>query len=338
MNPNLSSVQKSWLENSFKTNGFGKILSTEQLRIESSEREFFRIRSLKNSSILMKVPSGIEESVFSFITKGNYFYKNNVNVPKIFSYDEDLGLILVEDFGDKIFQFNLSQDPDVYHELAINELIKIQSIDKNVGIFRKLDSSIFEMNWGLFEKYFFYNFLDLSDGQLLKEIKEGYEFVCNQLKSQPEVVCHYDFECRNLILTKDKLAGVLDFQDAVIGPIGIDPASLFKDLYHNWPEEKIQNWYCKYNAKIKKELGMELNLKLLVKFIDFASIQRQIRILGKLSQVYEQLNRLERTKDFPIIINYLQNTSRNYLELENFSGSIFLLNEPLKIKLEKILS
>ena len=82
---------------------------------------------------------------------------------------------------------------------------------------------------------------------------------------------------------------------------------------------------------------MELNLKLLVKFIDFASIQRQIRILGKLSQVYEQLNRLERTKDFPILINYLQNTSRNYLELENFSDSIFLLNEPLKIKLEKIL-
>ena len=85
-------------------------------------------------------------------------------------------------------------------------------------------------------------------------------------------------------------------------------------------------------------LNIELNLESLVKFIDFASIQRQVRILGKLSQVYEQLNRSERLKDFHKLINYLKNTSEKYSELENFSYSIAILKEPLKIKLEKIFS
>ena len=121
----------------------------------------------------------------------------------------------------------------------------------------------------------------MSDKKLLNQIKEGYKFVCNQLSLQPEVICHYDFECRNLIYTKDKKAGILDFQDAVIDPIGLDLASLFKDLYYDWPEEKIVDWYSKYNEKLKRILNIELNLESLVKFIDFASIQRQVRILGK---------------------------------------------------------
>ena len=338
MNSNLTSVQNSWLKNFFEINSFGEIIGSDQLRIESSQRKFFRIKSSKNSLILMIVPPGIEESVSSFVTKGNYFHKYDVNVPQIYASDEDLGLILVEDFGDKIYQFNIEEAPDKFYELAINELIKIQSIDKNNMLFKKLDFEIFEMNWNLFEKYFFDNFLGMSDRKLLNQIKEGYKFVCNQLSLQPEVICHYDFECRNLIYTKDKKAGILDFQDAVIGPIGLDLASLFKDLYYDWPEEKIVDWYSEYNEKLKRILNIELNLESLVKFIDFASIQRQVRILGKLSQVYEQLNRLERLKDFHKLINYLKNTSEKYSELENFSRSIAILQEPLKIKLEKIFS
>ena len=338
MNSNLTSVQNSWLKNFFEINSFGEIIGSDQLRIESSQRKFFRIKSSKNSLILMIVPPGIEESVSSFVTKGNYFHKYDVNVPQIYASDEDLGLILVEDFGDKIYQFNIEEAPDKFYELAINELIKIQSIDKNNMLFKKLDYEIFDMNWNLFEKYFFDNFLGMSDKKLLNQIKEGYKFVCNQLSLQPEVICHYDFECRNLIYTKDKKAGILDFQDAVIGPIGLDLASLFKDLYYDWPEKKILEWYREYNEKLKRVLDIEINLESLVQFIDFASIQRQVRILGKLSQVYEQLNRLERLKDFLKLINYLRITSGKYSELENFSNSIALLNEPLKIKLEKVFS
>jgi len=334
----ISVSQNNWLLKSFKDGGFGNITSTSQLRIESSQREFFRVKSIKRSLILMVVPAGIDESVSLFVTIGRFLKKNKVNVPEIFAYDENLGLILVEDFGDNLYQFNLDNSPDLYYEQAINELIKIQSSNKDDIFLKSLNEEIFDMNWELFEKDFYRNFLALSDEKLLHKIKKNYNFVCSQLENQPKVVCHYDYECRNLIFTSSKKAGILDFQDALIGPIGLDLASLFKDLYYEWPEEKIHNWYKIYISKIKKKLGLELSFELLVKFIDFASIQRQIRILGKLSQVYQQLSREERIKDFPRLIDYLVETSSRYVELENLSFAISSLREPLENKMDKIFS
>ena len=338
MSLEISVSQNNWLLKSFKESGFGNITSTSQLRIESSQREFFRVKSRKRSLILMVVPAGIDESVSLFVTKGRFLKKNKVNVPEIFAYDENLGLILVEDFGDNLYQFNLDNSPDMYYEQAINELIKIQSSNKDDIFLKSLNEEIFDMNWELFEKDFYRNFLAMSDEKLLHKIKKNYNFVCSQLENQPKVVCHYDYECRNLIFTSSKKAGILDFQDALIGPIGLDLASLFKDLYYEWPEEKIHNWYKIYISKIKKKLGLELSFELLVKFIDFASIQRQIRILGKLSQVYQQLSREERIKDFPRLIDYLVETSSRYVELENLSFAISSLREPLENKMDKIFS
>ena len=338
MSLEISVSQNNWLLKSFKESGFGNITSTSQLRIESSQREFFRVKSIKRSLILMVVPAGIDESVSLFVTIGRFLKKNKVNVPEIFAYDENLGLILVEDFGDNLYQFNLDNSPDMYYEQAINELIKIQSSNKDDIFLKSLNEEIFDMNWELFEKDFYRNFLAMSDEKLLHKIKKNYNFVCSQLENQPKVVCHYDYECRNLIFTSSKKAGILDFQDALIGPIGLDLASLFKDLYYEWPEEKIHNWYKIYISKIKKKLGLELSFELLVKFVDFASIQRQIRILGKLSQVYQQLSREERIKDFPRLIDYLVETSSRYVELENLSFAISSLREPLEKKMDKIFS
>ena len=338
MNLEISVPQNNWLLKSFEDNGFGNITSISQLRIESSQREFFRVKSKKNSLISMIVPPGIDESVYLFVSKGKFFKKNKVNVPEIFAYDENLGLILVEDFGDTLYQFNLDNSPDLYYEQAIDELIKIQSSYKDDNFFKPLNKKVFDMNWNLFEKNFYKNFLDMSDDKLLNKIKKNYDAVCYQLETQPKVVCHYDYECRNLIFTSSKRAGILDFQDALIGPIGLDLASLFKDLYYEWSEERIHSWYKSYISKVKKKFDLELSFESLVKFIDFASIQRQIRILGKLSQVYQQLNREERIKDFPRLINYLVETSSRYTELENLSLAISSLQGPLNKKMERIFS
>ena len=121
MNLEINSEQESWLENSLKYLKFGKISKQEKLRIESSQRSFFRITSQgHNSLILMVVPYGIDESVISFVDKAAIFKKYSVNVPNVYSYDLELGLILVEDFGDKIYQYNLQEDPDYFYERAIN--------------------------------------------------------------------------------------------------------------------------------------------------------------------------------------------------------------------------
>ncbi len=121
-----------------------------------------------------------------------------------------------------------------------------------------------------------------------------------------------------MALPKEKI-GVIDFQDALIGPLGIDLASLFKDLYREWTKEEISNWLDFYveNSQIAKSAS--LKSKDVRRMIDFASLQRQTRILGKLSQVFLKLNRSERLKDFKTILNYLMNTSSEYYETKRYS-------------------
>ena len=154
MNLEINSEQDSWLENSLKYLNFGRTAKQEKLRIESSQRSFFRITSHDhNSLILMVVPHGIDESVSSFVDKAAIFKKYSVNVPNVYSYDLELGLILVEDFGDKIYQYNLQEDPDYFYEKAINELVNIQSIKKDINSFNRLDQKLLSENWILFEEF-----------------------------------------------------------------------------------------------------------------------------------------------------------------------------------------
>ena len=334
----LSNTQSGWLLKQLKLIEKNGIKSSSKLRLESSQRDFYRIFfSNETSVILMVVPPGIEESVSSFYEKAKIFEKKQVNVPTIFSKSEELGLVLVEDFGDKLYQFNLSDEKaDLYYDLAINELVKIQSLELDKNIFSHFDDKLLLHNWNLFEEFFLNEFLESKiDNPATKTLRKVYEQISLNLLNQPKVICHYDFECRNLVY-KDNKTGVLDFQDAVIGPIGLDLASLFKDLYFFWPEEKIFTWYENYQRKIDFHLNLKVPMIKLIEYIDYCSIQRQFRILGKLSKVYLDLNRTNRINDFPILLNYIIDTSSKYEELKPISKILPSLTEILKERIAKI--
>ena len=117
----------------------------------------------------------------------------------------------------------------------------------------------------------------------------------------------------------EKKIGVIDFQDALIGPLGIDLASIFKDLYKKWTKEEILEWLDFYveNSQIVKTAS--LKTAEVKRMVDIASLQRQTRILGKLSQVFLELKRSERLKDFKTILKYLTTTSLEYDETKRYS-------------------
>ena len=136
-------------------------------------------------------------------------------------------------------------------------------------------------------------------------------------------ISHYDFETRNLIYLESSKTGVLDFQDAMIAPYAIDLASITKDLYMEWSKSQIDEWlnyYLKNNSNIKVS-----SLKKLKEDIEICAMQRQIRILGKLSQVSSTLNRKDRLKDFPVILNYLIESMSSYEELKDFSNFLKII-------------
>ena len=316
----ISAEYLNWVSESIGISNKELLSKGEKLRIESSQRTFFRIPYKDKSSILMVVPRGIDESIESFYTKAEIFKKANVNVPDIYFKNEALGLLIVKDFGDDVLQFYLNkQNSNKLIKLAIEQIHKIEVIELDKSIFLDFEK-ITENNLNLFKRFFLEEFLNAPELQILKEeIDEFYSLIISELKDYPQVISHYDFESRNLMSLSEEKIGVIDFQDALIGPLGIDLASLFKDLYIEWTDEEISNWLDFYveNSQIAKSAS--LKSKDVRRMIDFASLQRQTRILGKLSQVFLKLNRSERLKDFKTILNYLMNTSSEYYETKRYS-------------------
>ena len=316
----ISAEYLNWVSESIGISNKELLSKGEKLRIESSQRTFFRIPYKDKSSILMVVPRGIDESIESFYTKAEIFKKANVNVPDIYFKNEALGLLIVKDFGDDVLQFYLNkQNSNKLIKLAIEQIHKIEVIELDKSVFLDFEK-ITENNLNLFKRFFLEEFLNAPALQILKEeIDEFYSLIISELKDYPQVISHYDFESRNLMSLSEEKIGVIDFQDALIGPLGIDLASLFKDLYIEWTDEEISNWLDFYveNSQIAKSAS--LKSKDVRRMIDFASLQRQTRILGKLSQVFLKLNRSERLKDFKTILNYLMNTSSEYYETKRYS-------------------
>lgn len=316
----LSAESLKWVSKSIGVSNEDILSKGQKLRIESSQRTFFRIPFNDKSSILMVVPEGIDESIESFYTKGKIFKEANVNVPVIYFKNDSLGNLIVEDFGDDVLQFYLNEkNSNILIKLAIEQIHKIEVIKPDESIFSDFEK-ITENNLYLFKKFFLEEFLEVTELENLKEeIDEFYSTIISELKDHPKVINHYDFESRNLISLSEKKIGVIDFQDALIGPLGIDLASIFKDLYKKWTKEEILDWLDFYveNSQIVKTASLKtIEVK---RMVDIASLQRQTRILGKLSQVFLELNRSERLKDFKTILKYLMTTSLEYDETKRYS-------------------
>ena len=316
----ISAESLEWISNSIGLSNEDILSKGQKLRVESSQRTFFRIPFEDKSSILMVVPEGIDESIESFYTKAKIFRRANVNVPAIYFKNDLLGNLIVEDFGDDVLQFYLNEkNSNKLIKLAIEQIHKIEVIESDENIFSEFEK-ITENNLQLFKKFFLEEFLEAPGLDNLKEeISEFYSIIISELKDHPKVVNHYDFESRNLISLSEKKIGVIDFQDALIGPLGIDLASIFKDLYKKWSKEEIFDWLDFYveNSQIVKTAS--LKTAEVKRMVDIASLQRQTRILGKLSQVFLELKRSERLKDFKTILKYLMTTSLEYDETKRYS-------------------
>ena len=317
----ISAESLKWVSESTGVSNEDILSQGQKLRIESSQRTFFRIPFKDKSSILMVVPEGIDESIESFYTKAKIFKQAEVNVPDIYFKNNSLGHLIVEDFGDDVLQFYLNKkNSNKLIKLAIEQIHKIEVIKLDKDIFSDFEK-VTENNLNLFKKFFLEEFLEVPELESLKEeIDEFYSIIISELRDYPQVINHYDFESRNLMSLSEEKIGVIDFQDALIGPLGIDLASIFKDLYIKWTDDEIINWLDFYveNSQIAKSASLKsIDVK---RMIDFASLQRQTRILGKLSQVFLELKRSERLKDFKTILKYLITSSLEYGDTKRYSN------------------
>ena len=291
------------------------------LKLEASGREYWRISDNSDSLVFCYLNPLLGDH-FDFLKISNLFKANNINTTDILYHNPNIGVTLQKDLGDDdlLTIFNAKNKQDLLKR-SLDVLAKIQRLPQE-GIPKLThDDLIDQMN--LFVDIFCINFLkvdpDNSIDDLMLLTKEN-------IKKQPWVNCHFDFERRNLILHQDQIT-VIDHQDMKIGPLGIDLSGILIDHYYPVNFADINTMLDYFS----KQIEYNYDSQELLDFLRWGAIQRNMRILGTLANLYLEHNRIFRLKDLPMILSNLEDM------IPDNHKSKFFISEKLKPLLNEVL-
>ncbi|MDP3558878.1 MAG: phosphotransferase [Legionellaceae bacterium] len=295
-------ILQQWLKN---TLGTYTIIS---LTGDASFRQYFRVQSDTKSYILMDAPPE-KETLDPFIFIAQLFQDHRIAAPKIYATNAEHGFLLLEDFGDTLLLDTVSQySPDKYYHQALNLLQQIQDIPPAQYAHLPLFNVTFmQQECHLLEQWLC-PYLQLSlptrGTQLLHQ---GISNLVEEIAQQPQTIIHRDYHSRNLMIvpandsTLMPSLGVLDFQDAMIGPCTYDAVSLLKDCYIVWPPAKIERWLRYYYERS----GSKLSWDAFVYYFHLSGLQRHIKVLGIFSRLYLRDQKSRYLDDLPRVHAYV---------------------------------
>jgi len=297
---------KNWLKNQLNQQFIIKSASSD-----ASFRRYFRVIVGKKSYILMDAPPNLEK-IDNFINVTKKLAFERINVPKIISFSNELGLILMSDFGSQTFLDVL--DENNAHELYSNAIDSLLNIQKKVDIkgLKNYSEKLLIDEMKLFPEWYL---AKLKNNNLKNHDDLNQIFILISKKSLLQNMCfvHRDFHSRNLMLVKDNNPGILDYQDAVYGPLSYDLVSLLKDAYIRWDEEFVIDQAVRYWEKAKK-IGLIRNQDFseFYKNFECIGIQRHLKILGIFARLSIRDKKDQYLNDISLVEKYLLDTSERY--------------------------
>ncbi len=323
-----------WTNSIIENLDCNEIINIVPLREQASLRNYFRLETDQDTKIaVFSDPKTDINRVFENLSLG--LLNRGVNVPKIEAFDHERGFMIMEDFGDKVLQLEMNpEDEQKFYKSAINQLQLMQGISPFEGL-RKLSREILNDQMKLFEEWFLIGLLNFEYSSEQKRIIfDAYTFIAEECANQPQVLCHFDFEFRNLMLLEGNKLGILDFQDLCIGAYSLDLVSILKDLENPLKEEdldKYLEYFLKDHNHLDKDYLYQDNLR---RDLDFSGFQRQLRILGTLSRLHLRDKKSFRLLDLDQTLKFLTEDLIKYRELLNFQE---FLTEQVEPRLQKVL-
>jgi hypothetical protein len=241
----------------------------------------------------------------------------DVNVPIIHNVNIEQGFLLLSDLGNDLYldKLNKSSIYELYSD-ALSTLVAIQVL-VNVGGVDGYDKSLLIREMNLFREWLIEKHLNikLSDSQV-KILTKLFDLLVNNALQQPKVFVHRDFHSRNLMVTKENNPGVIDYQDAVYGPISYDLVSILKDCYIKWPKEEINKWVDFYLNKLYEEKAQyRINRDEFVRWFDLMGVQRHLKASGIFARLSHRDGKHNFLEDIPRTLSYILDLKEAYEEL-----------------------
>jgi len=309
MDQRLSTI-KSWLSD---------VLNSEDFTItpassDASFRRYFRVSQAELTWIVMDAPPS-QEDIAPFIKVSQFLNSQSLHVPNIIAQNSEMGLLLLSDLGTQPYldMLNNHSADNLYRD-AIDSLIKIQCSDPTGIDLPRYDSKLLQTELNLFPEWFLERHFELSPPAFLQPL---FDTLIDNALSQPQSVVHRDYHSRNLMVDAKHSPGIIDFQDAVIGPITYDLVSLLRDCYISWPEDKLEAWIHYYfSAAQQHELLPNCDITTFTRWFDLMGLQRHLKVLGIFCRLNYRDNKPNYIDDLPQTLRYVLQVCRRYDNLQ----------------------
>ena len=316
---------EQWLAGLFGTHDF----TVAPASADASFRRYFRVSRQGQTWIAMDAPPG-KEDMGPYIRVSAMLVDVGVNAPEVLHRDEVQGFLLNTDLGSRTYLADLDAGADA-ERLYLDAIEALVAIQARAGQHAKelpaYDDPLLRREMGLFPEWFCNKHLglQLSEDEVVG-LANTFDTLVAEALGQPRMFVHRDYHSRNLMVT-DGLSheqgghganpGILDFQDAVLGPVTYDLVSLLRDSYVAWPIERVHAWIKQFRDSAQRS-GMDVgsNPAQFQRWFDLMGVQRQLKVLGIFARLYHRDGKSGYLKDLPRTLSYVRQVTKNYRDLD----------------------
>lgn len=289
-------------------------LALERASSDAGFRTYWRARTADGSRIVMDSPPA-QEDVRPWLHMHAVLEAGGVRVPQVLARDEEAGFLLMEDLGARTWLQALDEtDPDAMFDAAVEQLLRLQALECPPDL-PHYDAALLQRELDLFGQWFLGRHLGVElDAGEREGLARVHAFLIGSALDQPQVFVHRDFMPRNLMPVDGGVA-VLDFQDAVRGPVAYDPVSLVRDAFHTWEPGRVHDWLGRYHARAAAAGVPVPGEARFRRDADLIGVQRHLKVLGIFARLDYRDGKPDYLADAPRFIAYLEHVMPAYPEL-----------------------
>ena len=286
---------------------------------DASFRRYFRITTPSGTRIIMDAPTA-QEDCRPFVKVAGLMRDAGVRAPQILAADLQQGFLLLTDLGRQTYLDVLTEDNfDTLFRPCADALVKWQLASKP-DVLPLYDAPLLKRELSLFPDWYIAKHLQVKLTHTQQETLERmFTLIIDAVLAQKRVYVHSDYMPRNLMVAdgdQENIPGVIDFQDAVYGPISYDIASLYRDAFISWDEERVLDGTIRYWEKARKAgLPVPAGFDDFYRDVEWMGLQRHLRILGIFARINFRDGKPQYLADAPRFVHYVRKTGERYQEL-----------------------
>ena len=309
----------AWLNQYFNVN-----VSPELISGDASFRRYFRVVVNNLSYIVVDSPPNLID-ISPFIQLADSYAKQGIAVPEVIASDKAQGLMLLSDLGDVQLLSVLNQDTlQGYYSQALVLLKDIAIVTHTqAGTLAEYDAEFVIRELTIFTEWLALHHLGLDPQQVKIHTEAAFKLLVDNALEQPQVGMHRDYHSRNIMLQQNQLK-VIDFQDAVIGPVTYDAVSLLRDCYIRWPDSDVDALMQQHYEQClaSNQIDSEVSFSQYRRWFDLMGIQRHIKAAGIFARLNYRDNKPAYMADIPLTLEYIRDIAGRYTELQVLSNWI----------------